>query len=625
MIHNEQLAAYYLQLADLNIANGNISNAIICYKKVISIMPEYADAYNNLGTVYDHIEMFDDALMCYKKATELNTDYDQAFYNIGFLFQKIGNLDDAIFYYKKSIELNPNFIAAYNNLGQSYNYKENFDEAIKCYKKAISLKPDCAEVFLNMGNTLKQKLKFSKAIACYKKAIKIRPNYAEAYINLGNIYKEIGMIKESIDFYRQSLKINPSIYQAGNNILFAMMNEFYTEEEIYKESTQWWKHNSKDQPKTFKLKNTIEPFKKLKIGYVSPDFCRHSVSFFFLSLMSAHNKKDFEIFCYSNTKKTDEITEQIKSLSDHFKSIVGISDDSASNMIYEDKIDILVDLTGHSAGNRLLIFTQKPAPLQVTWLGYPGTTGIPLIDFRFTDNIADPKGDADKYHSEKLIRLPKTFLSYLPLKQFPEISTPPVLLSNSITFGSFNNIAKLNLKVIETWAEILKKVPNSKLIIKNKPLADKYAQNYFLKLFSKHQIDNSRINLLPGNPSIFEHMAMYNKIDICLDPFPYNGTTTTCEALWMGVPVITLRGNRHSARVGASLLTSIGLTDLIADSIPEYISKSIELSYNIGMLKNLRASIRNKMQSSPLCNSELFAKCVEVEYRKMWINFLIKH
>jgi predicted O-linked N-acetylglucosamine transferase (SPINDLY family) len=354
----------------------------------------------------------------------------------------------------------------------------------------------------------------------------------------------------------------------------------------------------------------------LRVGYVSGDFRKHSVAYFFEPLLQHHNSNVVETFCYYNNAPVDEMTERLMAASDHWRSIAGITDSDVANLIRNDKIDILVDLSGHTAKNRLLVFAQKPAPIQVTWLGYVNTTGLSEIDYRFTDLIADPIGEADELHSETLVRLANGFQCYKGNKAVHSNSELPFKRRGHITFGSFNNLIKVTPEVIKVWSNILNEVPTSRLLLKGSQT--NYLKNYHLELFKQEGITADRLEYHGRLPSMDDHLELYNAIDIGLDPFPFNGATTTCEALWMGVPVITLLGDRHVGRVGASILTNVGLTDFIAQDIDGYIQLAVEMAANTNYLKEIREDLRERMQRAPLCDGRSFASDVERAYQEMW-------
>ena len=365
-------------------------------------------------------------------------------------------------------------------------------------------------------------------------------------------------------------------------------------------------------------RNEKTPGRRLRIGYVSPDFRRHSVAYFIEPVIAFHNREDFEIFCYSLAPVEDEVTDRIRGYANHWTSIVGMSDAMAAESIREDGIDILVDLSGHTSNNRILLFARKPSPVQVSWIGYPATTGLSTMDYKIVDGYTDPPGLTDPYYTEHLIRLPESFLCYLPDKESPEVKALPALKSGHITFGSFNNFTKETPEVLALWSEMLKRIPHSRLILKAKSFTDGGSRDYVMGIFAGHGIDPERIELLAYALSFPGHLGLYNRIDIALDPFPYNGTTTTCEALWMGVPVITLAGNTHASRVGMSLLSNIGLPEFVAKTSEEYLAITVNLADDLNRLRSLRESLRERMNKSALTDSKKFIAGIEALYRRIW-------
>lgn len=370
--------------------------------------------------------------------------------------------------------------------------------------------------------------------------------------------------------------------------------------------------------------NDRSPDRRLRIGYVSSDFRQHSVGYFIEPVLAHHDHGRFEIFCYSDHFQEDEVTERLKSHADHWRRLVGLSDEQAANQIRADQIDILIDLVGHMGGNRLLVFARKPAPIQVTWLGYPNTTGLSAMDYRLTDGFADPPGTTEHLHSEKLIRLPECFSCYRPLSDAPEISELPAREKRYVTFGSFNNQAKITPEVIAVWARILQSILGSHLTLKNPALGDETTQQMVQNSFAELGITPERLELLGHDPSQRLHLERYRSIDIGLDPFPYNGATTTCEALWMGVPVVTLAGKTHAGRVGVSQLSNLGLTELIGHTPEEYVAVAMRLSADLERLSALRTELRSRMAGSPLMDGPRFTKNLEEACLTMWKEWCIK-
>ena len=633
----------------------HIDEAIVCYQKAIRLKPDYAEAFCNLANTFRYEGKVHEAIECCEKAIQSSPDFVEPCYLMGNLFLDQGMLDQAITCYQNTVQLNPGMAEAYCNMGNALQAQSRYDEAIACYEKSTRLNPGLVEVYSNMGSALKELGRIGEAAACYEKAVKLKPDYAEAFNNMGNLFESMGKLDEAassyrkaadlkpdfaeacsnmgnvfkaqgnitgaITCYKKAIVLNPDYDRAHSNLLFAMHYEpSIGPDAIFSESLVWWRRHGEPFKGRFDHNRRILS-KRLRIGYVSPDFRQHSVSSFFLPLLMAHDRNEMEIFCYAGVKRPDGMTFRIKGLADHWRSTVGLGDDAVARQIYEDRIDILIDLAGHTASSRLLVFAQKPAPVQVTWLGYPGTTGMPVMDYRLTDGVADPEENGHKHYSEALVCLKDGFLCYLPSDDAPDVSNLPALELHGVTFGSFNNLSKVNERVIEVWTQILLQVPGSSLLLKSKPLADESTRRRYMDLFIKNGATSDQIKMLAVTPSISGHLALYNRVDIGLDPFPYNGTTTTCEALWMGVPVVTLRGDRHSARVGSSILTRMGLEELITMNEEEYVSRAVGLAGVPDRLKKLKAGMRQRMMESPLCDSKAFARAVEGVYRRIWKSF----
>ena len=574
-----QLASEYQQ-------KGNLQQAANFCIQILNINQNHSEAQHLLGIICYQLGNYDYAIELIKKALQLNPNNDKALYNLAIVFEEKGQFADAMIYYQKASQLNPNFFDAY----------------------------------LNLGNLHSLKGQLSEAIVCYQKALQLNPNFFDAYNNLGNVYKDQGKLDEAEDWFRCAIRINPDFSPVSSNLLSTMQyNARYDAQTIYLEHLKF----SKQYAETFAYNiyphvNKRNLFRKLKIGYVSPDFRRHPVSLFIEPVLIAHNRVHFEVTCYSNSLQRDEVTKRIQGYADQWRNILGMPDEEVTALIRKDKIDILVDLAGHTANNRVLVFARKPAPIQISWIGYPATTGLSTIDYKIVDMYTDPPGMTDQFYTEELIRLPESFLCYLPDRESPEVGELPTLTTDYVTFGSFNNFAKITAEVISTWAKILKAKPGSHLMLKAKSLSDGITREYALDMFTREGIEGHRIKLFSFVPSSKEHLNLYNQIDIVLDTFPYNGTTTTCEALWMGVPVITLVRNSHASRVGLSLLSNIGLQELSANSNEEYVEKAVNLAGNIQRLQSLRERLRAMMIHSPLCDAKRFTSNLEMCYRSMW-------
>ncbi len=403
-----------------------------------------------------------------------------------------------------------------------------------------------------------------------------------------------------------------------SNLLFTLNYlPHCSQEEIYRESRQWEEKQMVATP-VREHNNSAEKERRLRIGYVSPDFRAHSVAAFIEPVIKAHNREQVEVFCYANVLKPDEVSVRIQEASDHWLSITGIGDMDVVARIEADAIDILVDLAGHTGENRLTVFAHKPAPVQVTWLGYPNTTGMSIMDYRLTDGIADPVGAEEMFYTEELFRLKHGFLCYQADEFTPDVAQPPCLENGYVTFGSFNTLPKINPEVVKLWAKILHSVDGSHLLLKAKQLADVEIRQEYAKMFTAEGIAAERIEFHGFISQKEDHLGFYNRVDIGLDPFPYNGTTTTCEALWMGVPVITLLGTRHSERVGASILHNVGLDELVAESADAYIEIAREVANDRNSLVEMRQELRLQLQESYLLDSRAFTASLEKAYQRMW-------
>jgi predicted O-linked N-acetylglucosamine transferase (SPINDLY family) len=625
----QQNPGYAEAFNNMGIAYKNqnrLVSAVVCYREALKVKPGYAAACNNLANALREQGKLNEAKKLYQEALKFKPDFAEAYNNLGNVLRQKGQINEAIINYQSALKIKSDYAEAHNNLGSAFQDQKAFSRAIECYHSALKYNPNSHTAFNNLGNAYQKQGRLNQAIVCYYKAVALRPDYFEAFNSLANALVEFGKIPEAIKYYGKALEINPAYTVAHSNLLLSLHYQPSKALSTYLvEVEKWWQQHAVSYLKPIGFEHQIVSPKRLKIGYVSPDFYQHSVSFFFLPLIQSHDRNQVEIFCYSEVRFSDYLTDKIKKLSDHWRPTIGFTDDEVAEQVRSDGIDILVDLAGHTAGNRLPIFARKPAPVQITWLGYPNTTGMPVMDYRLTDDIADPVGEEDKYHSETLIRLPGGFLCYRPPDDAPDVSGLPARQTGRITFGSFNNLPKINEAVIALWSRLLLQVPESGLLLKSRQFADEHVRQRFLGLFSANRVASERIRLLPRTPSTAGHLASYHKVDIGLDPFPYNGTTTTCEALWMGVPVITLRGDRHAGRVGASILTRVGLEELIAESEAQYVEIGMKLAINLNGLEMLRAGMRARMKASALCDGKSFARTMENSFQMVWKNWCQKN
>ena len=494
------------------------------------------------------------------------------------------------------------------------------DLVIAMMRRCIDLDPNDGGAYHNLGNALRAKGEHDEAIVALKTAIRLMPNPADAHNTLGLTLKDLGRMDEAVAAFRSAISFNPAMAIAHSNLLlFSNYQPDLGPEEVFAEHRQWARNRETSlRSGILPHVNDRNPERQLRIGYVSPDLRQHSVAYFLLPLLEHRDRDRFHVTAYSNSFVTDGVSGQIQRSVDSWCSIAGAPDDLVAARIHADRIDILIDLAGHTADHRLLVFARKPAPVQITWVGYPGTTGLEAMDYRCSDPLVDPPGDATRLSTEQVLLLPHTNWCYVPLSGSPSVGPLPALTTPGITFGSFNNFGKISAATLDMWAEILRHTPGSRLVLKNVAMRSPAVMNQAKQHFAQRGITGDQLELLSPDEALLDHLIQYNRIDISLDTFPYHGTTTTCEALWMGVPSITLEGPNHASRPGVSLLSNVGLGDLIAKTPQEYVDTAVRLAGDLPRLAEIRAGLRQRMLESPLMDGPSFARDMEACYRQAW-------
>ncbi|HEY2134649.1 MAG TPA: tetratricopeptide repeat protein [Xanthobacteraceae bacterium] len=539
---------------------------------------------------------------------------------LAWMCHRRGDNTEAAQLLSRSIAREPDNADALHNLGVVLATLGRTAEAEASYRRGLALKPGSVDGHNNLGVLLEQIGRYDEAEASYRRANELAPELPHPLNNMGVLLKESGRLSEAIAMHRRAIALDPNLPASHSNLLYTLnYDETISPRALFAEHDAW----GRAQAERFatagaRFANSAEPRRRLRVGYVSADFRYHSVAFFVEALLEAHDKGEVEVFLFANDVRSDAMAERLKARADRFVPIQGMPDDLAAARIRELGIDILVDLSGHTSGNRMMLFCRKPAPVQVTWLGYPATTGLESIDYRITDAVADPPGAAGGLHTERLIRLPNGFLCYRPFDHAGPVAPLPARTAGHVTFGSFNNFAKLSPRTIASWAEVMRRVPDARLLLKATQFKDAVSRERARAAFAAAGIAGERIEILPPMPDAAEHLALYGRVDIALDPLTYNGTTTTCEALWMGVPVVTMRGDRHASRVGASIMTRLGLETLIAETTEQYVAAAVKLAGDLDTLAEMRAGLRERMRGSPLCDAAGFARAMERTYRDMW-------
>jgi protein O-GlcNAc transferase len=647
------MAGVHLNLADALRKQGQPDEAAAACREAIRLNPDLAVAHCDLGTALYAQGKRDEAVAAFGQAIRLNPDLAEAHYNLGTVLCEQGKLGEAITATCQAIRIRPNYAEAHSNIAAMRQQQGRLEEAVTACRQAIRIMPEYADAHFNLGSALFNQQKHFEAIAAWREAVRIKPDHVDAHANLGSVWRELGKLKEAISACRQAIRIKPDDATAHSNLgaaladqgkhheaaaayreairlkpdtveassaLLGYMNysDHVSREAVFEAHRMWDGRYGRPVARPVAYSNDRSIGRRLKVGYVSPDFRGHAIAQFLDPLLRNHDRREIEVFCYADVSWPDAVTERFKQIADCWVTTVGISDEALAERIRRDGIDILVDLAGHTTKNRLPVFARKPAPVQVTWLGYAHSTGLDAIDYRLVDAVTDPQGAADSFASEILVRLQEGFLCYGGPDDAPAPGPVPCLITGAITFGSFNNPAKLSEVTFDAWAQVLARLPQARLLLKGQAFADAATRISYLDQLCRRGVAPERIDLIARVPGNRAHLALYDRLDIALDPFPYNGTTTTCEALWMGVPVVALRGDRHAGRVGASLLTQIGLADLIADSVEVYVETAVALAGNPARLSELRRSLRPRMAASPLCDAAGFARKIEHAYRTMW-------
>jgi predicted O-linked N-acetylglucosamine transferase (SPINDLY family) len=553
------------------------------------------------------------------KALSIKPDFAEAHSNLGLALKGQGKLDAAVECYRKALSIKPDYAEAHNNLGLALNDQGKPDAAVESYRKALSIKPDYAEAHNNLGITLQEQGKLDAAVASYRRVLSIKPDHVEAHNNLGTALKDQGRLDDAVGCYRKSLSIKPDYAAAHNNYLMtAQYGTRHSPAELLADHLDFGKRFEAPLRASWPSHdNDRDPQRRLRVGFVSGDLCAHPVGFFLESVLAHLDPKELDIVLYPTHSHIDALTKRLQGMGFAWESMVGLSDEHAAQRIREDAIDILVDLSGHTCHNRLRLFARKPAPVQVTWLGYPATTGLQAMDYIFCDRYGVPANESHHF-VEKPWYLPNTYLCLTPPQDEIAVAALPALTMGRVTFGSFNNLTKMNDAVVALWAQVLHAVPGSRLFLKTKQLNDTSMQRNTLSRFAARGIAANRLALEGGTSSRADHLATYNRVDMALDPFPYNGVTTSVECLWMGVPVITKRGDRFIARQGESILHNVGLPDWIAADHEAYVAIAVTRATDLSGLAALRATLRSRLLASPLCDAPVFARNFEAAFRGMW-------
>jgi len=615
------------------IGDGRYDEAAALCQQLLHDDPDNVEAHFLAGNIAFNARAWETAISCFRDACRVDPANPVLLNNLGLaLMEKAqsekpaddASLEEAAAAFEKALALQPEYTTAWKNLGLARLGQGETDTARNCFTRGLAAAPNDAALWVNLGTLHTTSYEYDQAIDYYRRAVRLGPGDPADVLNrLATVQSYVGRIPEAVANFAQAASLatvpEQRLCYASNRLLTLHYLAEPSPEEIARAHREWGVSSFPAAPPPPRIAQADNPERRLRVGYVSADLRMNAVLFFIQPVLAAHDPARVEVFCYASVKTPDLVTRQLQEeYNVIWRDIARLNDEETARLIRDDAIDILVDLTGHAGSNRLALFSLRPAPVQVTWIGYPDTTGLPAMDYRITDAKADPPGMTEHLHTEELIRLPRSFLCYRPGGDFPPEGPLPLLTNRSITFGSMSNFSKINAPLMALWSEILARIPASRLVLRYR---GKDHERVFQELaghLAKKGIEPERLVLLGHARSVVEQMRAYHMMDIALDTFPYNGTTTTCEALYMGVPVITLAGYFHMARVGASLLETVGLEELVAESAGGYIEKAAALAGDLPRLLELRKGLRRRLMDSPLADNITFTAQVELAYRQIW-------
>lgn len=618
---NPDFIPAYFHLGDTLDEMGQSTDAMAIYRQLIGIRPNLIEAHNNLGNLLKHCGRVDEAVASYEEALRIDPNSADVLNNLGTAFEEIGRLDEAIAHYRRALQIAPAAANVHNNFGNALQTMGRYQEALTQYRRALEIGPELADIHGNIGSTLHRLGQFHGALESYQKALAIDPNHAGVYNNMGTTLKDLEEFPDAIRCFRKALEINPDYSIAFHNLLFVLnydpdksAQEIYESYQEYEQRfgeplrAEWMRHG-----------NNQNLQRRLKVGYVSPDFKGHACTFFVEPLLANHDQTIVEVYAYADLAKEDAVTERLKGYIEHWVPTLGMSDAVLARRIQDDKIDILVDLAGHTSGNRLSVFARKPAPVSVSWMGYGYTTGLRAIDYYLTDEISAPVGSEPLFSEEPWRLKEACFAVYRPGKGMGEANPLPALTHGYITLGTLTRSVRINHRTVRVWATLLKRLPTARLVIDSASFKDPAIQEMLAQRFEAHGVARNRLTIGCNSPP----WDVLRGIDVGLDCFPHNSGTTLFESLYMGIPYITLAGRPSVGRIGSSILQGLGHPEWIAWSENEYIEKVVALANDLPTLTKLRAELRRKMQVSTLMDENGFARKVEHAYKQMFQNWVL--
>ncbi len=593
-------AADHSNLGALLRALGKSAEAASAYRRAIALDPKFAAAHYNLGNLLCDAGGIGDAEAAYRAALAARPDYPEALNALGTVLQRRGKLADAAEAFRAAAQRAPRWVEPQTNLGVALLGLERYDAAQKALQAALAIDPSHANAHGNLGAVY---LSAGCPVAAEQAtcdAIKLAPNEHRWITNLAGALQMQGRHAETEVCHRHALTLRPDYASGHGNLLFALnYRDDLSAEAIFAEYRNWDARHARDLASDAPFELDRTEGRRLRVGFVSPDFRQHAVALFTEPLLAALDRRAMELFCYAEVPVEDATTARFRALADHWRPTVGLEDEELAALIRRDRIDVLVDMAGHSAGNRLLVFARRPAPVQIAYLlGHGYTSGLSAMDAFLADDALAPPG-AEALFSEPLIRLPRLPFAYRPPAEMPPVAPLPAASSGFPTFGYFGRLERLNAGVVAAWSRILHAIPTARLVLNNRSFQERAFRRQFLDRFTAHDIGRDRLDLTYTTPQPCTWVA-YGAIDIALDPFPHNAGTTTIEALRQGVPVVTLAGRPTVGRFGAAILHAAGLDDWVTETPDAYVARAVAAAGDLQALAALRAGLRPRLEASPL-------------------------
>ncbi len=607
--------AAYKGIGDIYLFLNENEKAMDWLEKARKCDPESVDVLDSIGRALVALGRKDEAVEILGKAIKLQKDMKNV-RSLAESMQRMGEPDKAVEVLEEMLEVNPQRLEVMFELGMLFERTNRLDKAEQYYKKIIKFGPH-STAYDHLGCICVKMRRMPEAVYYLRKAMELLPDNTDIWNSLAYALIQSGEAQEGVDLLQKVVDIMPEYPKGHSNLLFSLRYLPELDQQmVFEEHKRWGQRHAPINMARTSHDNTVEPERKLRIGYISPDFKRHVVAKRFEPLLDSHNRDVVEVYGYGNIECPDSTTNRLQEKFDCYRNIWDVNDDAVARIIEQDKIDILIDLAGHTRNNRLLVLARKPAPVQVTYLGYAGTTGMEAVDYLLTDCLKAPP-ESQKYYTEQFAYLPGGVVCYTPPENAPVVTPLPAAKNGYVTFGAFTTNLRYNRPLLEVWAEILKLTPNSRLLLGFRDGGDEKIQEHYLSQFAECEVSRERIEI-SGWKSHTEYLKQYSDVDIVFDTFPENGGTTTCEALWMGAPVISLAGQHQNGRVGLSILSQIEMSSFAVETPSEYIAKAVSVANRPDSLMKMRASMRSRMAESSLCDTKRFARDVETAYREMW-------